>query len=479
MNTLGQFIGGRWRFEGNGEVADVDPSSPDTVLGTFAGASEALVFEAVDSALGAFPSWAATPAHKRAQVLEGTAARLRAHAPELGAEIAREQGKTRAEATGEVIRAADVFRYFAAEADRPFGELYFSARAGETIEVIRQPLGPVGVITPWNFPIFIPAFKIAAALLHGNTVVWKPASLTPIAAKLLVDTLVDADLPPGVVNLVLADGAVAEALVRHPDVAAVSFTGSTRTGRHLAVVAAEAGKGFHAEMGGKNAAVVLADAELDRAAAEVTKGAMAMAGQKCTATSRVIIEESVYEPFVERLLARVNQIQPGPPLDPASGMGPLASAAQRESVLGYVNEARESGASVLTGGSPYASGRLAKGFFFPPTVVEAKPEDRIWREEVFGPVLAVHPVASPDEAFMLANDTVYGLSGAVFTSSLALAREAIERIDVGMLHINSETTGADPHVPFGGIKDSGGHFRELGPVARDFYTRLKTVYIQP
>lgn len=479
MKKLGHFIGGRWRLDGDGEVADVDPSAPASVLATFAGATEALALEAVDCALAAFPGWAGTHAHKRAKVLEATAGRLRAQAPELGSQIAREQGKTLAEATGEVTRAADVFRYFASEADRPFGEIFFSSRPRETIEVIRQPVGPVAVITPWNFPMFIPAFKIAPALVYGNTVVWKPASLTPIAARLLVDILVEAGMPPGVLNLVLAEGAAAQALVEHPDIAAVSFTGSTATGRHLAEVAARSGKDFHAEMGGKNAAVVLADADLDRAAAEVVKGAMAMAGQKCTATSRAIIETSVYLPFMDQLTKRVKEIQPGPPLQAGTGMGPLASATQRANVRQYVDDARERGASVLVGGKPYADGPLAHGFFFPPTVVETTPEDRIWQEEVFGPVLAVHPVDSPEAAFELANRTVYGLSGAVFTSSLELAREAVQRIDVGMLHINSETTGADPHVPFGGIKSSGGHFRELGPAAREFYTRLKTVYIQP
>jgi acyl-CoA reductase-like NAD-dependent aldehyde dehydrogenase len=480
VRRLGQYIDGAWRLEGDGEVADRDPSAPDDVLATFEAATEALVEEAIAGANAAFAGWAATPAHARARVLDGAGARLAGRADALGAELAREQGKTLAEAVGEVRRAAEVFRYYAAEADRPVGELYHSPRAGEVIQVLHQPLGAVAAITPWNFPLFIPAFKLAPALLHGNTVVWKPAVLTPIVATVLIDVLAEAGLPPGVVNLVLAGpGPAAELLICSPGIAAVSFTGSTATGRHLAVLAARAGKPLQAEMGGKNAAVVLADADLDRAAAEVVKGAMAMAGQKCTATSRAIVQEAVYEPFVERLLARVDEVRPGPPLEPATRMGPLASSEQRDRVARYVGAARDDGARVLAGAEPYDDGPLARGYFFPPTVLEARPDQAIWSEEVFGPVLAVHPAGSPDEAFELANRSAYGLSGAVFSSSLALAQRAIDRIDVGMLHINSETTGADTHVPFGGIKDSGGQTRELGRSARDFYTRVKTVYLQP
>jgi aldehyde dehydrogenase (NAD+) len=478
VKTLGHLIGGRWLLDGTVEIADTDPSAPSTVLATFNAASDDMVADAVDSATRAFGDWSRTPAHGRAEILDRVAARLVADADTLGREVAREQGKTLAEATGEVRRAADVFRYFASEANRPAGEVFHSPRPGESIEVLHQPLGAVAAITPWNFPLFIPAFKLGGALAHGNTVVWKPATITPIAATLLIDALADAGLPSGVVNLVLAPGAIAERLVTSPGIQAISFTGSTSVGRRLAALAGEAGKPFQAEMGGKNAAIVLEDADLDRAAADVVKGAMAMAGQKCTATSRAIVSEPVYAEFCERLVDRVADIRPGAPLDPEVSMGPLASQDQFDQVSAYVLEAVAGGARVLAGAEPYSEGPLAEGYFFPPTVLEAQPADRIWREEVFGPVLAVHAARGPAEAFELCNRSPYGLSAAVFTSSLKAVQHAIEQVDVGVLHVNSETTGAEPHVPFGGIKDSGGHSRELGHTARDFYTRIKTVYIQ-
>jgi alpha-ketoglutaric semialdehyde dehydrogenase len=478
VRTLGQFIGGEWLHEGADEIADLDPSAPSTVLATFRGASADMVAGAVASATAAFKDWSRTPAHERAGILERVAARLTAQADDFGREIAREQGKTLAEASGEVLRAADVFRYFASHANLPAGELFHSPRGSESIQVLHQPLGAVAAITPWNFPLFIPAFKLGAALAYGNTVVWKPATITPIAATRLVDAFRDEGVPPGAVNLVLAPGPVAEHLITSPGIEAVSFTGSTAVGRRLAALAAEAGKPFQAEMGGKNAAVVLADADLDRAADDVVKGAMSMAGQKCTATSRAIVAEQVYDDFCERLVERVERIRTGPPLEAGTSMGPLASQGQLDQVSAYVREAIGGGARVLTGGAPYADGPLADGYFFPPSVLEVKPADPIWREEVFGPVLALHPAGGVAEAFELCNQSSYGLSAAVFTQSLDAARRAIEQVEVGMLHINSETTGADPHVPFGGIKDSGGHSRELGRAARDFYTRIKTVYVR-
>lgn len=477
MEILEHFVDGTWRPDGDEEVLDRDPTFPSRVLATYQSGDAALVDEAVDAAARAFPAWRATPAHKRAEVLLRVALQLDAEAETLGHELVTENGKTLPEAIGEVLRTSQGLRFFASEVDRPAGELFYSSREREDIRVLREPLGVIGAITPYNFPLFIPAFKIATAIVFGNTMVMKPAPLTPLVAARLVEMFEQAGAPKGVVNMVLGGPDAGARLATHPQVAAVSFTGSAAVGRTLAIAMAPTGKPLQAEMGGKNAAVVLADADLDHAAGEIAKGMTGMAGQKCTATGRAIVAREVYGELVERLVERLGAVQVGPPLEPSTAMGPLASEQQQKKVLAHVVHAADAGARVLTGGAPYEDGPLADGYFFPPTVVEAGPTETIWKEEVFGPVVVAHQADDDEHALVLANESRYGLSGAVFTRSLARAQRAIDLFEVGSLHINSQTTGADIHVPFGGFKDSGSHSWEMGRAARDFVTRVKTVYV--
>ena len=357
------------------------------------------------------------------------------------------------------------------------GELYASPRAGEQILTSRVPVGPVAIITPWNVPIAIPAWKIAPALLHGNTIVWKPARLTPLLAYRLMQALVDAGLPAGVCNLVLSDSSLGEALLTDRRIRACSFTGSTEVGRHLIALGAQHGVRVQAEMGGKNAAIVFEDADLDWAADQVLSAAMLSAGQRCTATSRALVARSRYEELVEALAQRSRELRVGDPLAPSTQIGPLAGGSQRRQVLEYYRAAQAEGAEVIAGGGAIEDG--SGGYYVEPTVViGAGPGHVVFEEEVFGPLLAVLPFDSEADALALANRGRYGLAGAVFSRDLERVLSVVERFEVGVLHVNSESCGADPHVPFGGVKDSGTSHREMGTAARDFYTELRTVYLR-
>jgi acyl-CoA reductase-like NAD-dependent aldehyde dehydrogenase len=477
---LRNLVDGQWR-DGSGEVQrTVNPARPEEPVATFRAATEDEADETVAAARRAARAWTDTPMHERADVLVRAAALLDARAEALGAELTREEGKTLPEGIGEVRRAADILRYHAGEASRDAGEIYNSPRRGESIMVVRQPVGVVTVITPWNFPIAIPAWKIAPALVHGNAVVWKPASLVPLLAYRFTEALVEAGIPAGVLSLVLTGGRVGQRLVEDSRVDAVTFTGSTDIGRRLMVTCAELLKPIQTEMGGKNAAVVLRDAPLDLAAEQVVLGAMRSTGQKCTATSRLIVEEAVADELLELLCGRVASLRVGDGLEPGVDMGPAASEDAQASIMAAIEEARAQGAEVLAGGAPYSGDAPGAGWFVPPTVL-AVPDRSVnaWREEIFGPVLSVLRAPDTASAIDMANDSRFGLSGAVFTNDLGRALDAIAHFDAGILHINSETAGADPHVPFGGMKQSGSGAREQGRAAREFFTHSKTVYLRP
>jgi aldehyde dehydrogenase (NAD+) len=356
--------------------------------------------------------------------------------------------------------------------------MYASPRAGEQILVTRKPLGVVGVITPFNFPIAIPAWKIVPALVYGNTAVWKPASSVPLLAIRLAQALTEAGLPPGVLNLVVGNSSVGDAIVHHEAISGITFTGSTGVGRRIAAAAAGRGVPMQAEMGGKNAAVVLDDADFDLAVEQVMLGAFRSTGQKCTATSRLILTESIADRFLETLVQRAEALVVGDPTDGRTQMGPVVSSAARASITAGIEAAKSQGVSVLAGGGPYSDGLLSQGYFVAPTVVELHGTADIWAEELFGPVLSVRRAADAEEAFALANDSEFGLSAAVFTQDLTRAMQAMECIDVGVLHVNSESAGADPHVPFGGAKKSGLGPKEQGGAAREFFTHTTTVYLR-
>lgn len=473
---LHQLIGGQWVSGRGPELLSTNPAHPDDVVASGRLASGDQVDAAVAAATGAAAAWAARPYHERAQVLLGAAAVLEREGQRYGRELTREEGKTLAEGIGEVLRAAQILRYCAGEADREAGQVFHSPRGGQRILVVHRPVGVVGVITPFNFPIAIPAWKIAPALVHGNTVVWKPAGVVPLLAVRLAQALQEAGLPSGVLNLVIADARTGSRIVEHPDVHAVTFTGSTGVGRAIAATCAQRGAAVQAEMGGKNPAVVLADADLDVAVEQIMLGAFRSTGQKCTATSRLVVQDPVADELLDRLQARLASLVVGDPLDAATGMGPLISDSARATVEDGVQRALHQGASAVVPGRPDLPGH---GWFSAPRVlVLPSTELDVWRTELFGPVLSVVRAASVQEAFALAGEGEYGLSAAVFTTDLASALSAVDTLDVGVLHINDESAGADPHVPFGGGRHSSLGPKEQGTASRQFFTKTTTVYLR-
>lgn len=471
-------IDGQWHEGGGQRFLDLNPAQPDHIVAEGREATETDVDRAVDAARQAARAWAATPIHGRAQVLWRGADLLESHAEEFGTELTREEGKTIAEGVGEVRRAAQVLRYYAGSADWESGDVYSSARRGERILVVRRPAGVVAAITPFNFPIAIPAWKIAAALVFGNAVVWKPAMSVPLLAMRLAQVFTDAGLPDGVLNLVYGQNASGAALTGHPDINAVTFTGSTAVGRLIASDCARRGVSVQAEMGGKNAAIVLRDADLELALDQVLAGAFRSAGQKCTATSRLILDAPIADEFLDLLRARLAVLEIGDPLDPSVNVGPVIDAQAQERIAGDINGAVTAGAAVVAAAHQRRAGADGTGFYVSPTVLEVQqPSAPIWRQEVFGPVLSVRRADNFSHAVNMANEGDYGLSASLFTQDLTAALAAIDCVDVGVLHVNSETAGADPHVPFGGVKASGMGPKEQGEAARDFFTQSTTVYL--
>lgn len=468
-------INGQWAQGAGNVLSSSSPADPEKLVASGGTATVEDVDAAMEAARTAAANWAATPMAERGTYLARAAGIITANADAWGSELAREEGKTFVEGRGEVLRAAQILTYYSAEGDRLAGEVFSSPRRGERILVTRKPLGVVGVITPFNFPIAIPAWKIAPALVFGNTVVWKPASTVPLLAMRLAQALVQAGLPAGVLNLVIGPGALGDRIVNHPDLDGLTFTGSTQVGRKLSATAAESGVPIQAEMGGKNASVVLEDADLELAVEQVLFGAFRSTGQKCTATSRLILQESIAEVFLTRLRERLSEWKIGDPTDPSVHMGPVISVSAAEEIRAGIAASITAGATVRFEGDVVGLGDA----FVAPTVLELPTgENNAWRDEFFGPVLAVRRAASTAEAFALANDSAYGLSCAVFTQDLSKALEAMETIDVGILHVNSESAGADPHVPFGGAKKSGYGPKEQGGAAKEFFTHTTTVYLR-
>jgi alpha-ketoglutaric semialdehyde dehydrogenase len=473
--VLRSLAGGDW-LDGR-PALDLNPARPSETVAEVRQADAAAAAQAVRAARAAFPAWRATPPPARGEVLRRAADVLEARAGEIGREFAREEGKTLAEAVGETRRAVAILRYFAGQTLEPDGETYPSASPLTLLYARREPVGVVLAITPWNFPIAIPAWKIAPALAYGNTVVWKPAELTPLTSVRFLEALREAGLPDGVLNLVLGRGSVVgDALVEHPDVDAVTFTGSNTVGREIQRRAVERGAKVQLEMGGKNPAVVLADADLDLATLQVARGAFLSAGQKCTATSRVIVERAIFEPFAERLATVARTWKLGDPLDPETQVGPVVSQSALDTILGHLERGRSDGGRFLAGGG--RAERLGDGYFVEPTVVEGLgPASSLVREEIFGPVAALLPADDLGDALAQANDTVYGLSASLFTRDLGAALRFAQEIRAGVVKINQESAGLELHVPFGGMKASSSGSREQGKVARDFFTQWKTVYL--
>lgn len=478
---FGNYIAGAWRPAASGATLENrNPANRDEVVGRFASSSEADVAEAVGAAEEAYRSWRLSSPITRTNILHKAANILETRIPEVGRELTREEGKTLKEGIGETTRAVQILRYYAGEAQQPSGEHYPSANPTTLLYTTREPLGVVAIVTPWNFPIAIPAWKIAPALAFGNTVVFKPASLTPLCAVRLVEALHDAGLPPGVLNLVTGSAAnVGEPLLRDPRVVAISFTGSNETGAELRKLAAERGAKLQLELGGKNPAIVLADADLNHALLHVVNGAMMSTGQKCTATSRAIVDRRVLDSFTDMLVGRISDLKVGDPLAAETQIGPLIDDKAAQRVAGEVAAAKEAGVELLAGGG-LADGDLGRGAFVHPALFAGvDPTSRLGQDELFGPVLGIIPVDSMEEAMAVANQVKFGLSASIFTRDLERALTFAREIEAGIVHVNSETAGAEPHVPFGGMKGSSSYSREQGKAAREFFTQTKTVYLDP
>ncbi|TXG81179.1 MAG: aldehyde dehydrogenase family protein [Sphingomonadales bacterium] len=453
-----------------------NPSNTDDVVAVFPDGGKAEVDAAVAAARAAFPAWSMTSPEVRFDLLDKVGATLMARAAELGELLAREEGKTRAEATGEVLRAARIFKYFAGEALRRHGQALESTRPGLDVSTHREAVGVYGLITPWNFPIAIPAWKAAPALAFGNTVVLKPANITPATACALAQIVHECGAPAGVFNLVLGQGGVGAVIVDHPDVDAISFTGSQGVGAKVAAGAIARQARVQLEMGGKNPLVVLGDADLDRAVAIALDGGFFQTGQRCTASSRVIVEDSIHDRFVAALAERAGALKVGAALDAATQVGPASSASQFEQNLRYVEIATAEGGRLVTGGMPLK--RETPGYFMSPAVIaDTAPDMRINSEEVFGPVVSTIRARNYEEALDIANRGSFGLSAGIVTTSLKHARHFRRNVRAGMVMINLPTAGVDYHVPFGGTRKSSYGPREQGFAALEFYTQTKTVYI--
>lgn len=469
-------IAGAW-VGSTQSTSNINPSDLSDTIGDYASATAQDVSEAITAAQMAFPSWSRSSPEVRSDILDRVGAEILARRDELGQLLSREEGKTLAEGIGEVTRAGRIFRYFAGEALRVTGERLDSVRAGLEVEIIREPEGVIGIITPWNFPIAIPAWKIAPALAYGNTVVFKPADLVPGSAWALADILHRAGVPAGVFNLVMGRGSVVgNAIVQSPHIRAVSFTGSVQTGRQIGMACMERGKKVQMEMGGKNPLVICADADLDVAVSVAVNGSYFSTGQRCTASSRIIVEEAIHDAFVERLIARLSGVRVGHALDRETEIGPVASASQLKQDMDYIELGRSEGAELAFGGQPL--NRPTQGYFLQPALFTGSSNTmRINREEIFGPVASVIRVGDYDEAVAVANDTEFGLSSGICTTSLSKVTDFKRKSGAGMVMVNTPTAGVDYHVPFGGRKNSSYGPREQGAHARDFYTALKTVYV--
>jgi acyl-CoA reductase-like NAD-dependent aldehyde dehydrogenase len=473
--ALANYVGGEWVPARSGATYEKrNPTNPSEIVGEFPSSGEEDVDGAVEAAAAAYRDWSGRPAAARATVLMRAADAIDARVEDMAADMTREMGKPRREARMESARTAAIFRFFAGEAWRPKGELYEQSATGAALYTVRRPLGVVALITPWNFPAAIPAWKLAPALVYGNTVVLKLAQDAPLTGLHIAAALDEAGIPPGVLNVVIGRGAeVGTPLVRHPDVRAISFTGSVAVGRQVRDEAIALGKRVQLELGGHNPLIVMGDADLDRAVEAAYAGAFWSAGQKCTATRRIYVEAPVYGDFRARLLARIESGRVGDPSDPETEVGPLVNEKQLNDVLGAIERGKNEGGTVLAGGE-----RLDDdAYLLAPTLFEDVADDAMLScEEVFGPVTSLYRFDTLDEAIERANAVEFGLSASIFTSNLQSTQEFVSRLEAGILHVNSQTAGADVHVPFGGIKGSGFGPHEQGHAALEFYTEVVTVY---
>ncbi len=473
-------INGKWVDAQSGKTYENrNPANWDELIGLFPKSGKEDVDEAVKAARAAFEKWRLVPAPKRGDIMRKVGDILVDRKMEIAREMTREMGKVLSETMGDVQEGIDTAYYAASEGRRLFGRTVPSELPDKFAMAIRVPIGVAGIITPWNFPMAIPTWKIFPAVLSGNTVVFKPATDTPKTALTLVEIMMEAGIPEGVVNLVFGGGSeVGNAIVEHPDVDLISFTGSTSVGKQLSRNASETLKRVSLELGGKNAQIVMDDADLDLALDGIIWGAFGTTGQRCTATSRLILHEKIYDKFMTMLVDRTTKLKIGDGLLPGTEVGPCVNESQRKTVQSYVEIGQREGATLVAGGSIASGNGLGKGWFYEPTVfVNVTPTMRIAKEEIFGPVLSILRTRSLEESISLMNDTVYGLSSSIYTSDVNKAFVAIRDIKAGITYINVPTIGAEAHLPFGGVKQTGNGHREGGWTVYDFFTEWKAVYI--
>ncbi|ARQ11268.1 aldehyde dehydrogenase protein [Rhizobium etli] len=474
MTIYQNLIAGEW--VGTNATKNINPSDTNEVVGLYADGSAEDTRNAIAAAKAAFPAWSRSGIWERHVILKKTGDEIMARKDELGALLAREEGKTLPEATGEVIRASQIFEFFAGEALRLAGEVIPSVRPNIGVEITREALGVIGIITPWNFPIAIPAWKIAPALCYGNTIVFKPAELVPACSWAIVDILNRAGLPKGVLNLVMGKGSVVgQAMLESPDVHGITFTGSTATGRRVAAASIEHNRKFQLEMGGKNPMVVLDDADLSVAVDAAANSGFFSTGQRCTASSRLIVTEGIHDKFVAALTDKLKTLVVDNALKAGTHIGPVVDERQLKTDTDYIEIGKKEGAKLAFGGEVIS--RETPGFYLQPTLfTEATNQMRISREEIFGPVVSVIRVKDYDEALATANDTPFGLSAGIATTSLKHATHFKRNSEAGMVMVNLPTAGVDFHVPFGGRKASSYGPREQGKYASEFFTVVKTAY---
>jgi len=472
-------INGKWVEARSGETMPSTNPATGEVLGVVPKSAPEDVAAAVDAARAAYESWRRFPAPRRAEILYRAAEMLVQKKEDLARLMTQEMGKVLPEARGDVQEAIDMTYFVAGEGRRLHGYTAPSEMPHKAAYCLRVPLGVVGVITPWNFPMAIPSWKIIPALVCGNTVVFKPATYTPLVGLAFAEVLQDSGLPPGVLNVVTGSGGtVGDTLVAHPNVALISFTGSTATGQAIAEKCARTGKRVSLEMGGKNAAIVMDDAELDLVTDALIWSAFGTSGQRCTACSRIITHRTVRSEVTDRLVDRTKRLRLGDGLEPTTDVGPVVSGAQLDTIDGYTHVGKAEGARVLVGGAPARAGDLARGSFYAPTIFDnVTPQMRIAREEIFGPVTDIIEARDLGEAIRVLNDVEYGLSASVFTADVNTAMRAIDDIFTGIVYINHGTIGAEVHLPFGGTKNTGNGHREGGLQALDVFSEWKAVYI--
>jgi aldehyde dehydrogenase (NAD+) len=474
------FIGGEWVDPSSSQWAEnINPANVDEVIDEYPLSTASDLDQAVQAAKKVQPKWAQLPAPKRGAVLFEAHRLMAERADELARALTREEGKILAEAKGEVQKSLNLLEFIAGEGRRLNGQTVPSEVPSTFAYTVRAPLGVVGLITPWNFPVAIPVWKIAPALVAGNAVVLKPAEQTPTTARIITEIFAEAGVPAGILNLVYGKGEdVGARLIDHPDVAAISFTGSTEVGLYAYAQGAKRNKKVQCEMGGKNALIVLEDGDVELAVAAAAKGAFGSTGQRCTATSRAVVHESVHDEFVAGVVEAAKNVRPGNGLDSNTTMGPSVDDLQLEQVLRYIEVAKSEGVNFELPGGRFDDGELANGYFPRPTVLTGvTPEMSVAQEEIFGPVLSVLSVSSFEEAIEVTNNSEFGLSSSIYTRDIGNVLNYVDRIETGILHVNSPTIGGEAQLPFGGVKNTGVGEREQGQTAIEFYTELKTVYI--